>query len=144
MPRPDRRPKSSPKDAGNGPWKLSTFLCVHLDVGSFPLVGEQLGQPALRVATDAFEEIAQASEGIHVKSFGGGDQAGQHGGGSTTVVTALKHPVFSACRDAAQTALGAVVVDSKKCTLRPKYFQQGRAGVPPCALSPFGAAPGRL
>jgi len=38
------------------------------------------------MSADAFEDIAQVSEGIETQPFGGGDQAGPHGGGPATVV----------------------------------------------------------
>src|SRR5947208_8091971 len=111
MPRPDHRPKSSPKVVGNEPWRLSTFLSLCLHRGGCPLVGEQFGQLVLRMLADAFEEIAQVSEGIEAKPFASRDEAGEHGRRAAAAVATVKHPVLASYRDTAQTALGAVVVD---------------------------------
>ena len=86
MPQPDRRPKSSPRVVGNGPWRLSTFLSIHLDADGFPLVGEEFGQSALGVSADALKQIAQISEGIDTESLRSRDEAAEHGGGAPAVV----------------------------------------------------------
>ena len=78
---------------------------------SQPLVGEQFGQSLLGMAADAFEEIAQVGKRIDVEPLAGGDEAGQHGGGASTLVAAVEHPILSTHRDSAQAALGAVVID---------------------------------
>jgi len=82
MPQLDRRPKSSPRVVGNGPWRLSTFLSIQLDADGFPLVGEEFGQSAHGVSADALKQIAQISEGIDTQSLGSRDEAAEHGGGA--------------------------------------------------------------
>ena len=63
------------------------------------------------MVAEAREEVAQVGEGIEGQSFGGGDQAGQHGGGAASLVAAVEHPVLAAYRNAAQAALGRVVIN---------------------------------
>ena len=52
------------------------------------------------MGADAGQDVAQISEGIHVESFAGGDQAAQHGGGPATVVAAIERPIAAADSDA--------------------------------------------
>ena len=84
----------------------------------FPLVGQQFSKPGLGMAADACEDIVQVSEGIAPQPLRGGDQAREHGRGVTAVVTAIKHPVFSAYRDAAQAALGTIIVNLQVAVVR--------------------------
>jgi len=44
-----------------------------------PLVGKQFGESALRMGTDAFEDVAQVGKRIDVQPLAGGDKAGQQG-----------------------------------------------------------------
>ena len=76
-----------------------------------PVIGKQFGKVVFGVITDACEEIAQVGERIDVEPLAGRDEAGQHGSGSSPVVAAQKHPVFSTYGNSTQAALGAVVVD---------------------------------
>ncbi len=54
-------------------------------------------------------------EGIETQSFGGGDQAGQHGGGPATVVAAIERPIAATDSDATQAALGPGMPTSGLC-----------------------------
>jgi hypothetical protein len=58
------------------------------------------------MSADAFEDIAQVSEGIETQLFGGGDQPAQHGGGPATIVAAIERPIAATDSDATQAALG--------------------------------------
>jgi hypothetical protein len=67
------------------------------------------------MSADAFEDIAQVSEGVETQPFGGGDQAGQHGGGPATVVAAIERPIAATDSDATQAALGPGMPTSGLC-----------------------------
>src|ERR1035437_7632900 len=97
-----------------------SFVAGQVMRSRFPLVGQQFSQPGLGMAADACEDIAQVSEGIETQPLRGGDQAGQHGGGPATIVTAIERPIATTDSDAAEAALGAVVVCVlKRCTAFP-------------------------
>jgi len=54
------------------------------------------------MSADAFENIAQVSEGIETQPFGGGDQAGQRRGGPASVVASVERPIAATDSDATQ------------------------------------------
>src|SRR5262245_19001162 len=98
MPRSGHRPKLPYEIVGSGPWKLSAFLFPHRDPGRFPLAREQFGQLTLRMPADAFEDIAQVSEGIEAKPFASRNEAGEYCPRATAVVAPQKDPIFATIR----------------------------------------------
>ena len=62
--------------------------------GGLPLVGEQLGKAALGMAADVSEEVAEVGKRVHAQALAGGDQTGQDGGGLSSIVGAIKHPIL--------------------------------------------------
>ena len=80
-----------------------------------PPVGEQFRNSALRMAADAFEDIAQVGEGIDAEALGCRDETTQHGCGPTAVVAAVERPIAATDGDAAQAALGAGMPTSGLC-----------------------------
>ena len=47
------------------------------------------------MAADASEEVAEVGKGIELEALAGGDQTGQDGGGLSSVVAAMKHPILA-------------------------------------------------
>ena len=80
-------------------------------MGGLPLVGEEVLQAVDRVCADALEDVSQVGERIDAQVFACGGETGEDGGGPSAIVAAVKHPVFAPNRNAAQAALGSVVVD---------------------------------
>ena len=79
--------------------------------GRLPLIGEQFGQAALGMITDAGEDVAQVGEGVDRHSLAGGDQTVQNRRRATAIVATQEGPISPTYRNSAQTPLGAVIVD---------------------------------
>ncbi len=58
-----------------------------------PLVGEQFGQAALGMITDAGEDVAQIGEGVDRRSLTGGYQTVQYRRRATAIVATQEGPI---------------------------------------------------
>ncbi len=83
--------------------------------GRLPLIGEQFGQAALGMITDAGEDVAQVGEGVDRHSLAGGDQTVQNRRRATAVVAPQEGPISPTYRNSAQTPLGAGMPTSGLC-----------------------------
>ena len=83
-----------------------------------PLVRQQLGEPLLWVSADPPERVSQICERIDPVPLSRGDEARQHRGCTSAIVASQERPVPAAHRHAAQTPLGAVVVDLQQLSHR--------------------------
>jgi hypothetical protein len=82
-----------------------------------PVVREEFLEPFGWVGADALEYIAEVGERVDLESLAGGDEAGQDGGGSPTVIAAEEQPVLPSESHCPQGALGAIGLDVKMSLL---------------------------
>jgi len=75
-----------------------------------PVVGEEFVEAVDGMGADALEDVAKIGERINLESLTRGDEAGEYGGGSPTVIATEEQPVFPSDGDSPQASLGAVVV----------------------------------
>jgi len=80
-------------------------------LSGFPVVGEEVVEAVDRMGADAVEDVAKVGEGIDLESFGRGDEAGQDGSSSPSVIASEEQPVLPSDGNSPQASLGAVVVD---------------------------------
>jgi hypothetical protein len=79
--------------------------------GGLVVPGQQLVDLTLGMVGDAVDGVAQPGFGIDLVELGGLDEAVDGGGAVAALIGAGEQPVLAADGDAAQRALGGVVVD---------------------------------
>lgn len=100
--------------------------------GGGPAVGEQLLEPALRLSTEASEDVSQTGEAINAQPVAGGDETVQEGGAAPAGIAAEEEPVLAADRDAARGICVPLVVARAGIGLRMETPLRAASRISPC------------
>lgn len=84
---------------------------MDVSAGRRPAMGQELIKLLNGVFSDLREHVLEPRERIDPHQFASGHKTPQNRGRLPTTFAAYKEPVFPANRYAAQTSLGAIVVD---------------------------------
>ena len=95
----------------DGPQLSLEFGGIETFAGGEPVAGAQLEEALARPVRQDTEDVTEVGLGIEAVQARGGDQGEQVAGGLAVIVAADEQPVLAPYGDAAQLALGSVVVE---------------------------------